>query len=196
MLSYPKDVSKVIFSGAGPIYLPDWEGGTDGSLDDRMSTEEKAAFDSAVTRPRLIAAILFSEINPVTAARFLPSREAGSFFDNIANEHYLQYTVCNLENVTTTTEGFGFWSNRMTGKSLKLRTDDPKPILRENKTPALVLRGECDYKSEAVAKQYQAVFPNATYASYEDGGHMLYWEKPDEFVERVQDFLNENATAN
>ncbi len=194
MAKYPQDVVKAVFSGAGPIYLPDWKDRTDGSLDDRMSEEEKIAFDRAISRPRLMAAIVLAEIDPVIAARFLPSREAGSFFDKIANEHYLKYAVCNVDNLATRAEGFGFWSNRMTGKSLSLRTDDPKPTLRNNRTPVLVLRGQCDYKSEAVARQYADVFPNASYANYVDGGHMLYWEKPNEFVEHILGFLSGTAT--
>ncbi|MEM9015155.1 MAG: alpha/beta hydrolase, partial [Pseudomonadota bacterium] len=190
MARYPEDVSHVVFSGAGPMYNPDWEDAADGSLESAMSSEEKSAFDAAVNKPRLIAAIVLSEINPITAGRFLPSREAGSFFDKIANDHYMQFTVCNTENVMTTTEGFGFWSNRMTSRSLRENTDDPKTALRKNHTPALILRGACDYKAEAVARQYHSILPNSSYVGYEDAGHMFYWEKPEVFVREIRKFLN------
>ncbi|MEL6369435.1 MAG: hypothetical protein AAFY84_15555 [Pseudomonadota bacterium] len=165
MARHPKDVSAAVFSGAGPIFLPDWREVSDGKLDEAMSSEEKAAFDRDVFRPRLLVAIALSEINPQAAVRFLSQREAGSFFDEIANRHYMTYTVCDADNVKTGTERYGFWSNRMTGKSLDSRTDDPKPILAKNSTPVLVIRGACDYKAEAVAKQYASVFPNARYVS-------------------------------
>ncbi len=192
MAGNPSHISRAVFTGPGPIYKPDWRETSDGSLDEAMSASQKAAFDRAVQQPRMLVAILLSDINPYAAVRFLPSREAGSFFDEIADEHYLQHTVCDFGNVKTSTKGYGFWSNRMTGKSLLRQTADPKPILRDNLTPVLIIRGACDYKSEAVAAQYDSVFPNSTLLTFEDAGHMVYWEKPRAFLDAVRVFVDED----
>lgn len=189
MARYPKNVSHAVFSGAGAIYLPDWTDGSDGSLDTQMTEMEREEFNKSVNQPRLITAIILSEINPKAAVNFLPSQEAGSFFDKVANDHYMPFTVCNSNNVDTKTAGFGFWSNRMTSKTLANRRDDPKPALRDSKIPVLILRGKCDYKSEVVSRQYASVFPNSDYVEHEDAGHMFYWEKPNFFVETVLKFL-------
>jgi len=131
-----------------------------------------------------------SEINPIAAAKFLPHQEAGSFFDKIANDFYLKDTVCDRKNVKTKTDGYGFWSNRMTGSTLN-HPNDPKPLLRKNNLPVLILRGQCDYLKEAVAHQYLSVFSNATLKSFEAAGHMIYWESPGAFLSAVREFLRE-----
>ncbi len=102
----------------------------------------------------------------------------------------MRFTVCDLGAVTTKTQGYGFWSNRMTARSLSNQADDPKPMLERNETPVLIVRGVCDYKSADVAAQYDAVFPRSTLVVLEDAGHMPYWEKPDAFLEVVREFLS------
>ncbi|MFK8014584.1 MAG: alpha/beta fold hydrolase [Gammaproteobacteria bacterium] len=188
MVRHPADVYQVVFSSAAPMHHPEWREAGDGKLDEKMSDAEKTAFTDAVNQPRFMAAVLLSDINPTAASRLLPWREAGSFFDRIANEYYLSLTVCDPSAIKTQTRGFGFWSNRMTAKSLQDYAD-PKPALRENHTPVLIVRGECDYKKEAVARQYASTFPNAIYRSLEGAGHMVYWEKPQAFVAVVREFL-------
>jgi len=190
MARFPKNVAAAVFSGPGPIYKPDWENGSDGTLDSRMTNLEKQTFNKAINQPRLIAAIILSEINPKAAIQFLPTYEATSFFDKIANEHYMGYTVCDSKNITTKTKGYGFWSNRMTGESLDKNQYDPKVQLEKNDTPVLILRGSCDYKLKEVAEQYHSVFPKATYKAYELAGHMLLWEKPQDFINDIGQFLD------
>ncbi|MEO0576220.1 MAG: alpha/beta fold hydrolase [Pseudomonadota bacterium] len=189
MAEFADDVSRAVFTAAGPMYLPDWQKGEDGTLDAVMSRNEKAAFEAAINKPRLIAAIILADINPEAAERFLPAREAGAFFDQIAETHYLRHIVCDPSDVDIAMQGFGFWSNRMTGISLRERTNDPKPQLRTNHTPVLILRGQCDYKAEAVARQYDDVFPNSRYEIHAGAGHMFYWDKPALFARTVGVFL-------
>ncbi|MEO9467483.1 alpha/beta hydrolase [Parasphingorhabdus sp.] len=189
LAKYPNDVSRIIFSGPGPIYRPDWTEIADGNLDEKMNKEQKKRFDSTIEKPRLFTALILADINPEAAARFAPEQEMGSFFDKIANEHYLPLTMCDPTKVKATSNGYGFWSSRMTGKTLINRTDDPKPVLKKTNLPVLVLRGTCDYKKEAVAKQYASVFPNSKFIAVEGTGHMIYGENPDEYLRLVRDFL-------
>lgn len=189
LAKFPNDVSRVIFSGPGPIYRPDWINIAEGSLDEKMTSLQKKRFDKAVEKPRLFAALLLSDINPIAAARFAPEREMGSFFDKIANDHYLPLAFCDPKKNTSHSDGYGFWSSRMTGKTLLNRTDDPKPILEKNNLPALILRGSCDYKNEAVAKQFASVLPNSEFIAVKNTGHMIYGENSDEYLRLVGEFL-------
>jgi len=189
MARYPNHVSKAVFFSVGPIYLPDWSNKSDGSLDDKMTPDQKTAFDRTVERPRLLAAIILAEVNPQAAVKFASERELGSFFDLVANTHYLPLITCKPQTGSATSVGYGFWSNRMTGKTLSSRSNDPKPSLRLNSTPVLILRGECDYKSEAVSLQYASTFRNAIYTPVAGAGHLIYNEKQEEFVNLVDDFL-------
>ncbi|MEP3225189.1 MAG: alpha/beta hydrolase [Parasphingorhabdus sp.] len=186
---YPTQVARVIFSGPGPIYLPDWPRQSDGKLDDKMNAQQKQRLDANLEKPRLFAAIFLAEINPVAALKFAPDREMGSFFDQIANRHYLPLAFCDPIKNITRSDGYGFWSSRMTGKTLLNRTDDPKANLKKNSVPVLILRGTCDYKTEAVAQQYASVFPNALFITVQGAGHMIYGEKPSEYLKLVRAFL-------
>lgn len=186
---YPNDVARAVFSGPGPIYLPDWLKNSDGKLDDRMNREQKKRFDATIEQPRLFAAILLADINPAAASSFAPDREMGAFFDKIANDHYLPLAFCDPAKSKARSDGYGFWSSRMTGKTLLNRTDDPKPTLRKNNLPVLILRGSCDYKSEAVSKQYRSIFSNSRFVTIKDAGHMIYGESPDEYLQLVREFL-------
>lgn len=189
LAKYPDDVARVIFSGPGPIYRPDWTTVAEGNLDDRMSSKQKKNFDAAIEKPRLFTALILADINPAAAAKFAPEQEMGPFFDKIANDHYLPLAICDPSKAVARSNGYGFWSSRMTGKTLLDRTDDPKPALKKNGLPAMILRGSCDYKSEAVARQYASVFPNAEFVEVNEAGHMIYGEKPEEYLRLVRDFL-------
>lgn len=156
-----------------------------------MAPKEREAFEKMVETPRLFAALARTEINPKAAVNFASEAELGSLFDKVANDFYLSLAVCPRSSVDVVSSGYGFWSNRMTGKSLKSAKIDPKPALRKNSTPVLVLRGACDYKNEAVARDYADVFPNSEFTLFENAGHMLFWEQPDQYILTVRQFLND-----
>lgn len=189
LAKYPNDVGRAIFSGPGPIYRPDWMEIPEGNLDEKMNPEQKKRFDAAIEKPRLFAALILADINPAAAAKFAPEQEMGSFFDKIANDHYMPLALCDPTKAKAWSDGYGFWSSRMTGKTLLDRTDDPKPELKKNSLPVLVLRGTCDYKNEPVAKQYASIFSNSKFSAVEGTGHMIYGENPDEYLRLVRDFL-------
>lgn len=191
MATNPDHVAAAVFSGSAPIFLPAWNDIGDGGLDEKLSPTQRIAFSAMVETPRLFAALVLADINHKAAVQFAGEAELGSLFDQVANEFYLPMAVCNSKDITTKSSGYGFWSNRMTGKTLRANSDDPRPKLKTNNTPVLVLRGECDYKKEAVAKEFATVFPNSQFNHYESAGHMLYWEQPDEYLRRVREFLTE-----
>ncbi|MEM9055900.1 MAG: alpha/beta fold hydrolase, partial [Pseudomonadota bacterium] len=185
----PERVAAAVFSGSGPLFHPDWIEVSDGKVDDVLSAAERERFSQAIEKPRLLAAVILAQLNPNAAARFAPEAEVGAFFDAVANEFYLSATVCPGADALVTSGGYGFWSNRMTGKSLRSRSDDPRPRLRELTLPVLVLRGVCDYKKEAVAREYAEVFPNARFHALEGAGHMPYLDAREGYLALVRPFL-------
>ncbi len=189
LAEYPDSVGSAIFSSPGPIYRPDWLEISDGTLDEKMNSRQKEQLDAAIEKPRLFVAIALAEINPAAAARFAPDQEMGSFFDKIANEHYLPLAMCDPKKLDARSSGYGFWSSRMTGKTLVNQRFDPKPALTKIDIPVLVLRGPCDYKNEAVARQYTAIFPNSRFEEVKDTGHMAYGEDPQQYLRLLTDFL-------
>lgn len=187
MARYPNRVESLILSGPGVIHPADWPEGY-GRLEERFTPEEMQRFQAAVNVPELEAALEAWSEDPNAGPRHFADAEAGAFFDRVTDEFYLPRLGCDGAHLDVTTHGYGFWSNRMTGRDLNVSAD-PKPALSQLSTPVLILRGECEYMRRAVAEQYRDVFANSTLEDVPGAGHMIYWEQPDAFVARVTAFL-------
>jgi len=77
------------------------------------------------------------------------------------------------------------------GRDLERAGPDARPRLGEIRVPTLVLVGEADIKD--VVDQAQAVaaaIPGARLETVPASGHFLYLEKPKDFAERVESFLD------
>lgn len=184
---YPERVESLILSGPGVIHPSDWPEGY-GRVEERFTSEEAERFQTAVNSPRLEEALEAWSEDPNAGPRLFSDDEAGAFFDRIANDFYLPHLGCEGAPLNTMSRGYGFWSNRMTGRDLNVSAD-PKPMLSQLDTPVLILRGECEYMRRAVAEQYDRVFSNSTLEDIEGAGHMIYWEQPEVFLARVTAFL-------
>ncbi|MBO4252830.1 alpha/beta fold hydrolase [Streptomyces griseorubiginosus] len=71
----------------------------------------------------------------------------------------------------------GFCSNQLTTAD-QLTVPDPRPALRRIHVPTLVLRGICDYKNPAIAREYAEVLPDATLVTIRGTGHLIDAEQP------------------
>jgi len=191
MARYPDNVAAAVMSGSAPMFYPYYADTGDGKIDDVLTSERRARIREIVETPRVFVALMLAAINPNAAARFAPDSELGGIFDRVANEVYLPATVCSGNEVAFRSDGFGFWSNRMTGRTLINQTYDPRPLLSTNTTPILVIRGSCDYKKERVAKEYIEVFQNARFIAMPHAGHMPYLEQPAAYIQHVRRFLKE-----
>lgn len=156
-----------------------------------LKVEARSPAPAPPKTPRMLAVMLLREVNPRAAARFAPDAELGPYFDRVANEIYLKATLCPGHETSVRSDGYGFWANQMTGRSLAKHDDDPKPRLRTVATPVLVLRGTCDYKKPEVAREYVEVFPNARLHVLENAGHMPYVEAQENYLREVRRFLQE-----
>ena len=67
--------------------------------------------------------------------------------------------------------------------------------LRALSTPTLVLHGERDALSAAVARDLVELLPRARHVLLPDAGHMPFWEAPDRFFPLVDDFLAAPSTG-
>ncbi|MEL7312920.1 MAG: alpha/beta fold hydrolase [Pseudomonadota bacterium] len=189
MARYPDHVAAAIVSGAAPMFYPHYAEIGDGKIDDVLSDSRRAKMREIVETPRVFTALALAAVNPNAAVRFAPDAELGALFDRVANEVYLPATVCPGNTVGFRSKGYGFWSNRMTGRTLSNQAYDPRPDLSNNQTPVLVIRGECDYKKADVALEYVEVIPNSRIISMAGAGHMPYLERPDAYLEHVRQFL-------
>jgi len=66
---------------------------------------------------------------------------------------------------------------------------DPRPQLADNPTPALVIKGSCDYLSWASGVDYQQALPNAELVYLHRAGHNAYQDQPAAYLASVRVFL-------
>jgi len=71
------------------------------------------------------------------------------------------------------------------------RRADAHAALSANRTPTLILRGECDYIASRVAAAYKNTLPNATLVVVPRAGHRMYYEQPEWYLAVVRAFLLE-----
>jgi len=127
--------------------------------------------------------------------KLAPDAEA----DGMLNDFAVGYTVsvvCDARHVQPEEGGLGFyahiWSNWYSG------LDDPRTALRKVKAPVLVLQGECDFIPYAGAYEYADLIPRGEYRFVPGAGHEIWWDKPEDFVALVSEFLRRplpNAAA-
>jgi pimeloyl-ACP methyl ester carboxylesterase len=72
---------------------------------------------------------------------------------------------------------------------------DPHSSLRNNRTPAILLFGECNYLSWAGAVDYRATFPNLNIYYFPRAGHYIQFEQPDLMRRVILAFLLDQPDA-
>ena len=68
---------------------------------------------------------------------------------------------------------------------------DPRAALKTNKTPAIVLVGDCNYVPWKVALEYRRTFANLKIFSFPKAGHYLQFEQPQLMTKVIRSFLLE-----
>ncbi len=80
------------------------------------------------------------------------------------------------------------------GRNLERPGPDARPRLSEIRAPTLVLVGEVDIQDVFdQAKAVAETIPHATLETVPTTGHFMYLEKPQDFVERVARFVDQEA---
>jgi proline iminopeptidase len=86
----------------------------------------------------------------------------------------------------------GFYANQLVVADELLRPD-PRPALRQVSAPALVLRGDCDYKRPEIAAEYAATLPRAVLREVRRAGHLIRADQPEAYDRALVDFLDQLA---
>ena len=85
--------------------------------------------------------------------------------------------------------GLGFYGYQFPQSAAARPWPDPRPALARLPTPALVIKGSCDYLSWASAIHYRQALPNAELVYLQRAGHNLYQDQPAAFLAVVRAFL-------
>lgn len=134
--------------------------------------------------PRALAAIALGTVN----VKLMEDREADGVLNGLA-AGFTRGMVCDPRNVQPEEGGAGFYAHGWSGWYGDL--EDPRPLLREREQPLLVLQGACDTLTYAGTYEYADLLPRARYQFIAGAGHILWWDRPAEYLLAIDEFLAE-----
>jgi proline iminopeptidase len=190
MARYPMRVARAVMSGPGPIWVPAF-----GALGAASQGPERALIWQRST-PRFVIAFALLQINPRAAQAFAGDAEMSGFFQQIVGG-VISSDVggCGADGNAAPVaaqprlpQGFGFYANMVTSADAG-RINDPRPQLKGNQTPMLVLRGRCERLRWAVAREYRDTFKNAVLLNFAESGHSIESTQPALQAEAIRTFL-------
>lgn len=188
LAAHPDRVAYAVIASPGEIWSPattDAERLTDaGRLDQQAVLARYPRFS--------FAHVLLSVAGPDAAHTLLPDAELDGMFESFVGQLSMRPGCAAARpagaDAIQPPRGFGFWVNAMTSLNGE-RAPDPRPALRNATAPVLVLRGECDYLSWPIARDYRDVLPNARLLPISGAGHTIAADRPELYRELVLDFL-------
>jgi len=134
--------------------------------------------------PRALAAMALAVVN----VKLMDDPEADGVLNRLAAD-FTRGMVCDPQHVQPEEGGAGFYSHGWSGWYGDL--EDPRPVLGKRDQPALVLQGACDMLPYAGTYEYVDLLPRARYHFIEGAGHILWWDRPAEYLQAIDAFLAE-----
>lgn len=182
---HPERVEKAVLVSPGAMI-----GGVSGPnvLLDRLDAGARWAVFRESLWPRALLAWTLVQVNPPAAHTFASDAEMDARFRRLsAAAEPALYCDPSLSD----TPDAGFYAYAVLLRLDVAHAVDPHEALRHLTTPALVLKGSCDYLSWSSAVDYRDTLPAARMVYLPGAGHRLYAERPDAFVRTVAAFLKE-----
>jgi proline iminopeptidase len=182
LAAYPQHVAKVVFASPGPMV-----GGASDATDllGRLGPSGRWAVLSQVLQPRPLLAWTLAQISPRAAHGYAGDAEMDTRFRAISAAA-APALYCAPPPITDGGD-VGFYASYTLLRPAAWR--DPHPALRHLSTPALVVKGSCDYLSWTSATDYRDTLPDAGMIYLPGAGHRIYAERPDAFFAAVNAFL-------
>ncbi|WP_344238187.1 alpha/beta hydrolase [Kribbella hippodromi] len=187
LAAHPDRVEKVAFTSPGEIW-PKAHPETEVSPWNRLTGADKKRYDSLVSAPRFLFQAVLLGLNPRAAHAVVGDAEADSRLHEIA------LTGRGLGGCAGGPEGTGhnnpqgFYTNQLTNADFD-QIADPRPVLRTLKTPALVLRAECDYVPWVDTREYRDTLPGATMVYIPGAGHGITGQAGPAYLNAIMRFL-------
>ena len=189
LAEHPDRVQRMVVSSPGPIDYARWTDAGDATARLPAETRQRAR-DLLPGHPRFLALYLLGGIDPVAAHHLAPDEEMDAYFDTFLSM-ISPATVCDPANVSGSPEsGNGLYSNMFTG--LDARSGAQSTVrrqLRDNRTPTLVITGECNYVPWEPTAEYATTLPRSTLVCVPDAGHVVELDRPDLYAGMLRNFL-------
>jgi proline iminopeptidase len=187
LAAHPTHVAKVVFSSPGAL-APALDDGSDARVRGRLSTSQQLGLYRLLARPRMLLAWTLLQVNPQAAHAFAGDAEMDARFDRVYNAGRAG-THCNDLPPGPALHGLGFYAWQFPQSAAARPWADPRPALARLATPALVIKGSCDYLSWASGLAYRQALPNARLVYLHHAGHNAYQDQPAAYLAVVRAFL-------
>jgi pimeloyl-ACP methyl ester carboxylesterase len=128
------------------------------------------------------------QVNPSAAHHYLPDAEADAYNDRVYQLTEPALHCPSAERTRPPLHGTGFYRLQYP-QSAAPRPADPRERLTGLRTPALILKGSCDYLSWQSALDYRNALPNARLVYLHRAGHNAYQDQPAAYLAVVRAFL-------
>lgn len=188
LAAHPDRVEKVVFSSPGAVYWA--EMGTSGmGMLGRLTAEQRWQVIEKLLPPRALLAYQLVQVNPRAAHAFAGDHELDARQDQVFASA-APGLFCDVHTPPEeAVSGLGFYANQVPQATNTPLPPDPRPALRTLRTPALVLKGSCDYIPWRLTREYLDTLPNAQLVYLPGAGHQAYQERPERYLATVRAFL-------
>jgi proline iminopeptidase len=183
----PDHVATVVFSSPGPL-APALDDGSAANVHRRLPIGQKLRLYRLLARPRMLLGWTLLQVNPRAAHAFVGDAEMDARNDRVYNASRAG-THCRDLSPGPELHGLGLYALQFPQSAAALPWADPRPALARLATPALVIKGSCDYLSWKSGLAYRQALPNAKLVYLHHAGHNAYQDQPALFLAVVRAFL-------
>ncbi|MEV7116987.1 alpha/beta fold hydrolase [Kitasatospora griseola] len=189
LAAHPDRVAQVVFTSPGALWTPEYTDEQAGQLWDRLTPEQRRRVDGlGGSGPRLPFWSALMALDPAQGHALLPDDQADALFRNLLAISGSAATCHPGAAAELPVKTPGFYANQLIAADLRHRPD-PRPVLRTVRVPALVLRGECDYKHWEITREYRDTLPGARLLYVPGAGHAIAVDRPAAYRAAVLAFL-------
>jgi proline iminopeptidase len=191
LAAHGERVARAVFSSPGAL-PPVRAGGGDPAP--RLTARERLGVYALLLHPRALLAYTLLQVDPRAAHAFARDAELDARFDRVYNRSR-PAMHCRGAGPGPALHGLGFYAHYYPQSATSPVPADPRPFLAGRTTPALVLKGACDYMSWSSAVDYVRALPNARLVYLPGAGHNAYQDRPAEYLAAVRAFLAGHPVA-
>jgi len=173
---------------ASPEPLPGTGDRSNAGLTGRLPLGERLGVYRLLVWPRALLGYALLQVNPRAAHAFVGDREMDARFDRVYNRSRAALH-CDDAAAGPELHGLGFYAWGYPQSAASEPAADPRPALAQQSTPALVIKGSCDYLSWSSAIAYRDALPNGQLIYLHAAGHNAYQDQPDQFLAALRAFL-------
>jgi proline iminopeptidase len=184
---HPAKVARVVFSSPGAL-APATDDGSGGRVKGRLPLMEQLRLYALLVRPRVLVGWILLQVNPRAAHAFAGDAEMDARNDRVYNAGRAG-AHCRDLGPGPALHRLGFYSYQFPQSAAARPWVDPRLQLAHLATPALVIKGSCDYLSWAYGVHYQQALPNAQLVYLRHAGHNAYQDQPAAYLAVVRAFL-------